>query len=75
VAHRSAEAIKAVETIVTLAGASVTFGKTGGQHQVADLQFGGVRRKYFFAATGNSNAHMMAAYGARKLLRKMGAAI
>jgi hypothetical protein len=74
-AHRTTEAQNAVREMAERAGARVSIDQTGGHHQVAVVEFAGLKRKYFFANSGEVNAHKAAARRCRKLLRTMGAQI
>jgi hypothetical protein len=58
-AHRRTESLDAVAAMVErFPGVKVTFGITGGSHQVAEITFGDKRRKVFFAQTpSDGNAY------------------
>jgi hypothetical protein len=73
-AHRRREMTNAVRDVVEQAGGTVIFGFTGSSHQVAEIVFGGQRRKIFLSSTpSDRNGFKSAARETRKLLAQLGA--
>jgi hypothetical protein len=73
-AHRLTEGRNSIADVVReFPGAMVRFGH-GGKHQVAEIIFGGKRRKQFFASSPSCrHAHKNAARQTRKILAELGA--
>ena len=76
-AHRMTESVDAIDAVVRrCAGASASFGFTGGGHQVAKIVFDGKTRKQFFSTSpSDRHASNAAAARTRKILTELGAHI
>lgn len=74
--HCQTECADAVRDIAYKAGARVTIGTTGGNHQVAVFALNGRTRKLFFSGTPSCQFAIHHIKGdARRTLRAMGAAL